>query len=160
MFARPPALIRASERAVDGAADATTALAEAEERAKDVARSAHRGLGRPVRAEGRDSPDIQAMVALTVVLLGRLLDPISIVAAVSVAWVAGGKSVKLVVPPAALAMSAVVNVVYCSLQTSCREPFDGQGIVLWLIGAVASAVHLVVAILAVRWLRSRSRSEQ
>jgi len=95
------------------------------------------------------------MVAVVVVLLGRLVDPLSFVAALVVAWIAAraGARLRLTIPLAALAISAGVGMFYCSLQTGCREPFDGQGIVLWLIGAVASAIHLMIAVLIVGWFR-------
>lgn len=102
------------------------------------------------------------MVGIIVVFLARLLDPLSIGAAALVAWLVAGAGFRtrlFVVPLAALIISAGVSVAYCLLQTSCREPFDGQGIMMWLIGAVASAAHLLVFQAVIGWVRRRRSTE-
>lgn len=103
------------------------------------------------------------MVGIIVVFIARLLDPLSIGAAVLVAWLVAGAGFRTrfsVILLAALAISAGASVVYCFLQTSCREPFDGQGIMMWLIGAVASAAQLLVAQAVIGWIRRSGKARQ
>jgi hypothetical protein len=99
------------------------------------------------------------MAAVAAVLLIRLFGPLSMAAALLIAWLLARTSGRFRVATilgGSLAISAGVSLFSCWLQEDCRQPFDGQGIVIWLIGAVASACHLLIAFAVVDWLRRRA----